>query len=115
MQFISRSDTQIDWTSHTDGTNEFCNRFADAFLGNTLYSDMSFFLEMDNTTIPAHALIVSAASPVLDRCINGSGNLVNNDRVIRVPDCPGAEFNVMLRYIYTGRGIKVKYYSKTLI
>lgn len=104
-EFALRSDTQIDWTNHTNGTNDFTNRLADAFMGNTLFSDMTFFLESDRISIPAHSLIVSAASPVLDRCLNGTGTgtIINTDRIITVPDCALDEFKVMLRYIYTGK------------
>lgn len=101
VEFAVRSETQIDWTNHTNGTNDFTNRLADAFMGNTLFSDMTFYLESEQISIPAHSLIVSAASPVLDRCLNGT--IWNADRIINILDCPLTDFMVMLRYIYTGK------------
>lgn len=86
-----------------EASHSFEDRFADAYMGKTLQSDMTFFLESDSTLIPAHTLIVAASSVVLERLIHGTGTIVNTDRVVKVPDCPAAEFQILLYYIYTGK------------
>lgn len=92
----------IDWTNWTKETHRFENRLQDAYMGKALHADMSFYVESDRETIPAHSLIIAAASEVLERLIYGSGTLVNDDRLVTVPNCPLNEFNVLLRYLYTG-------------
>lgn len=98
FQFSAHEPQNIDWNNR--GT--FANRFADAFMGKALRSDMSFYLESARVSITAHTLIVSAASEVLDRIIFGSGSIANFDRVVKVPNCPDMEFRVLLKYLYTG-------------
>lgn len=80
----------------------FVDRLADAYMGNTLRSDMSFFVEMENLFIPAHANIMAAASEVMERLIYGTGSIVNTDRIVTVPDCSEEQFRLLLRYLYTG-------------
>lgn len=97
-------DTMIDWTDRLDDNHSYDDRFADAYMGKTFQSDMIFFLESCGTSIPAHTLIVSAASAVLERFVRqGSGGTGKTDRIVQVPDCSLAEFTVLLRYIYTGQ------------
>lgn len=93
----------IDWTDRLDGKHSFVDRFADAYMGKTIQSDMTFVLESSGTLIPAHSWIICAASPVLERLVHGTGSIVNTDRVVTVPDCSLAEFNVLLRYLYSGK------------
>lgn len=104
-KFTKRSEERIDWTGHkSDKLNHIGKRLANAYMGNAWQSDMTFLLESDdNISIPGHSLIVAAASPVLERCVFGTGSIVNaGDCVIKIPDCPLAEFEVFLRFIYTG-------------
>lgn len=99
--------SDIDWNNRPKNpTNVFEDRLADAYMGKSLQSDMAFYVESDKTTIPAHSLIVSAASEVLEKLIHGTGSIVNTDRVVSVPDCPLEEFLVLLRYLYTGKTIR---------
>lgn len=93
----------IDWSNNPNGTNHFDDRFADAYMGKTYLSDMSFFVELDQTSIPSHSFIVAPASKVLERCIFGTGSIANPDRVVKVRDCPLAEFHILLHYLYTGK------------
>lgn len=93
----------IDWNDRPKDPSRFEDRLADIYMGKSLKSDMSFYVESDDTTIPAHSFIVSAASEVLDKLIYGTGSIVNTDRVVKVPDCPKEEFLLLLRYLYTGK------------
>lgn len=79
--FTIRFDTRLDWSAAganisgnpKEGTMEaLAVRFA-ALLGNNLRSDMSFYVEHDNVSIPAHRLIVGSASAVLEAMVYGSG------------------------------------------
>lgn len=99
--------SDIDWTNRTYDTRGFDNRLADAYLGKAVLSDMSFLVELDNISIPAHAIIIASASSVLERCIFGTGSIVNTERVVRIRDCPTDDFKVLLRYLYTGREILI--------
>lgn len=91
----------IDWKNRSNG--KFKNRFADAYLGKELGTDMTFFIESENISIPAHSLIIAAASEVLDKLICGTGDIVNEERVVSVPNCTSKEFNILLHYLYTGK------------
>lgn len=95
-------DGNIDWNGRNDGTMIFQDRLADAYMGKQLHSDMMFFVESENTYIPAHSLIVAAGSEVLERLVYGTGSIVNTDRVVQVPDCPVDAFKHILQYLYTG-------------
>lgn len=98
----SRFESQIDWSNQQMSTCKFVERLAVAYLDNSLHSDMSFYVDWENISVPAHSLIVAAASPVLERCVYGTGDIVNKERIIHVRNCTLAEFYVLLRYIYTG-------------
>lgn len=69
-------------------------------IANQLYSDMHFYIELENVEIPAHRSIVSTASPVLDKFLCGSGNLPASQR-ITVSDISVRRFGLVLDYIYT--------------
>lgn len=98
-----RSETRIDWTGHKTDADYFTNRLANAYMFNRWQSDMSFFLELDNTTIPAHSLIVAASSPVLERIIFETDSVVKPNCVIKIQKCHLAEFEILLRFIYNGK------------
>lgn len=91
----SYCDDLDDWKAPTSDDDR--NRLAVVYMGKDLSSDMSFLLESDGTRIPAHTLIVSAASEVLqqmiDRCTDG-------EIVVQVPHCSREEFMLILRYLY---------------
>lgn len=90
---------------HWNGDSDFNERFANEFMGKTLHSDMTFYVELDDALIPGHALIVSAASPMLDQFLSDHVDLAS--RIIKVANCPLKDFNVMLRYIYSGKKTRV--------
>lgn len=94
--------TDIDWDDRKKDITKYEDRLADAYLGKTLQSDMTFLVELDGTAIPAHTLIVCAASQVLEKLIFGSGSLKNTGRVVKVSNCPKKEFMILLRSLYTG-------------
>lgn len=102
VKFKCSPSSDIDWKTRTSGARDFSDRLADAYMGKTLKSDMTFFVESDNISIPAHSLIIAAASAVLERCIFGVGSIVNSDRVVTIADCPLNDFKVLLRYLYNG-------------
>lgn len=101
--------SDIDWKNRPKDAVIFEDRLADAYMGKSLKSDMAFYVDSDGTTIPAHSLIVSAASEELEKLIYGTGSIVNTDRVVNVPDCPEEEFLLLLRYLYTGKATRVYY------
>lgn len=102
----SKLEDTIDWTDRMDDHHSFECRFADAYMGKTFQSDMTFYVEKCGTSIPAHSLIVSAASKILERFVlNTNDGLRDTKRVVKVTDCPLDEFQVLLRYIYTGKRI----------
>lgn len=84
LSFTIRFDTRLDWSSVADDgaknsgdpkhrtMEALAVRFG-ALLGNSLRSDMSFYVEHDNVSIPAHRLIVGSASAVLEAMVYGSG------------------------------------------
>lgn len=102
LNYLQSKDTHIDWSTHKTDVNFYQKRFGNAYMGSHWLSDMSILLELEKQSIPAHSFIVAAASPVLEKCIFGTGNIVNTDRVIRIPDCTLSEFKVFLCYLYTG-------------
>lgn len=68
-------------------------------VGNSLHSDFTFILE-DNVEIPAHTLIIGAASPVLDKIVYGTGTF--SPEISAFVDSISKEsFMEMLRYMYT--------------
>lgn len=113
-KLFPREETNIDWSTHKTDTDHFNKRLGIAYMGNSWLSDMTFLLELENVSIPGHSNIVAAASPVLEKCIFGTGTIVNKDRVVRIPDCSQQEFEVLLRYIYTGKMFVSFIFSKCL-
>lgn len=99
----TRNETFIDWTTPSNARFDFSGRFTSAFLGNEWRSDVSFYIPLDDRTIPAHSLIVGAASPVLERCCFAPDGILNADSPITLPDyCSAETFEIVLRYIYSG-------------
>lgn len=69
-------------------------------VGNKYRSDCTFVIEDDNVRIPAHKLIVSLASPVLERILYGNDIFCPQD-CIKVEGISKDSFMRILRYIYT--------------
>lgn len=69
-------------------------------IASPLFADMLFYIEQDAVDIPAHRIIVSTASPVLDKFLSGTGTLPASDR-ITVSDISAEHFREVLRYLYT--------------
>lgn len=74
----------------------------DQLVGNKLHSDLEFLIEDDNFEIPAHKLIVAAASPVFDRMIYGTETFSPTD-VVKVDGISKDAFFQILRFIYTDK------------
>lgn len=70
-------------------------------LGNSFQSDFTFIIEDDdNVEVPAHKLILSLASPVLNRIVYG-GEAFSSTNVNKVDGISKKSFMEILRYIYT--------------
>lgn len=94
----NRQETSINWTRR-----DFSNRLANAFAANEWKSDMTFFVPAENQSIPAHSLLVAAASPMLERCCVDYDGSVTVGAIITIPDhCSATNCRIVLRYIYSG-------------
>lgn len=75
---------------------------ASVLVGNSIYSDMTFFLEKDNEEIPAHKILVALASNELENIVFGDESISPSNRVI-VKNISVAAFRQVLSYIYTDK------------
>lgn len=72
-------------------------------MANKWLSDLSFYLPKEDLTVPAHSLILVAASPVLERCCYSSKGVRNGNTTITVPSyCSSRTFQIVLQYMYMG-------------
>lgn len=69
---------------------------------NPIHSDLTFVVEEDDCSIPAHKLIVALASPVLDRMVYGGDGFSPMD-IVRVDATSSESFKEILRFIYTDK------------
>lgn len=76
------------------------NRLRGLF-NNELYSDFTFIILEDNVRIPAHKIIVSAASAVFERIACGRTNHFTPNTTAEVEGISSDSFLEILRYIYT--------------
>lgn len=98
-----RNEASIVWTSpKTNARVSYGSRFSNAFLANSWRADVSFFLPKDKLTIPAHSVIVAAASPKLERlCFEADGSIPNGIISIVMPEDYTIDmFEIVLRFIY---------------
>lgn len=106
-RLLVRNEPSIDWTCPKNARFNFGLRLANAFLANEWLADVFFYLPKEDRTIPAHSLILAAASPVLERfCFKNDGSSVtggSNSPIFTMPnDLPVDTFEIVLRFIYTG-------------
>lgn len=94
-----RNEPNINWETITDTSQ----RLLHAFLANEWLSDISFYVSKDHLTVPAHSLIVAAASAKLEQaCFQRKGTRNRNSTIV-VPDfCSANTFHIVLRYLYMG-------------
>lgn len=99
-----RDDKTVEWNDERNVRKPFSSRFANAYLANEHCADMRFYVRIDNVEVPAHSLIVAAASPALHCMCFGTGReTINGGSVITVPDnCSTKVLMIVLRYIYAG-------------
>lgn len=98
-ELLIKNDAELDWAA-LPARDELKHRNA-GYLGNSLMADMSFYIASDGVSIPAHKLIVAAGSPVLEKFVHGSGQLVSASPVITVTGISSPGFFEVLRYLYT--------------
>lgn len=96
---LIKNDEELDW-QRLPMRDELKHRNA-GYLGNSLMADMSFYIVSDGVSLPAHKLIVAAGSPVLEKFVHGSGQLVLASPVITVTGISSHGFFEVLRYLYT--------------
>lgn len=96
---LIKNDEELDW-QRLPMRDELKQRNV-GYLGNSLMADMSFYIASDAVSIPAHKLIVAAGSPVLEKFVHGSGQLVSASPVITVTGISSQGFFEVLRYLYT--------------
>lgn len=85
--------------SGNDGEPSLSTRL-EQLVGNSLHSDVTFIIEDDNVEIPAHKLIISLASPVIDIIVYGNDSFISTN-IIKVDGISKESFMEILRYIYT--------------
>lgn len=100
---LIKNDEELDW-QRLPLRDELKHRNV-GYLGNSLMADMSFYIVSDGVSIPAHKLIVAAGSPVLEKFVHGSGQLVSASPVISVTGISSQGFFEVLRYLYTDTAI----------
>lgn len=105
---LQRRNDRIDWTRPEHQSRQYFDvRLACHYLANVRHADMTFEIECEQVSVPAHRLIVGTASPFLDRLCNDVDRSV--DVCIVVGDnCKLAEFMVLLEYLYTGGSVRHK-------
>lgn len=95
LSFIIRDDSGLDWQQGSRRNDKLSVRFGE-LLCNKFCSDMAFYVEQDDISIPAHRMIIGLSSDVLEAMVFGSGKLLGasdqDDRGIPVSDCSADDF-----------------------
>lgn len=96
FNFTIREDSSMDWLLGSKRNDPLNTRFA-GLLCNKFRSDMLFYVEQDDVSIPAHRMIIGMASDVLDAMVYGDGLATQScgaDKVckVSVPDCSADDF-----------------------
>lgn len=90
LSFTIRNDSNLDFKQN--GSENISGRFAN-LLCNFCHSDMAFYVEQDDVTIPAHKMIVGMASDVLYAMLHGTGSIAGAaNSILTVQDCSADDF-----------------------
>lgn len=89
--FTIRVDKSLEWGDDPYQRSAPNKRYAD-YLGNEFHADMWFHVLRDNVRIPAHRLIIAAASRVLCTIAYGTGAIAGSIGDVPVEDCSADDF-----------------------